>query len=689
MSPEQARGATAVGPQSDQFALGLVLYEIATGRRAFPRNSAAETLAAIIRDDPEPLPETTPAPLRWVIDRLLSKDPADRYDSTHDLHRELRHVRDRLTESTSASGPIIPAKPAPRPRHVPSAATSIILALAGVLLGGTAAAIWFTSQEAPATATDLSKYTFSPVTLDATREIAPVWAPDGKSIAYIVDDNGAFQVFTRAIGSFESVQITRSAAGGTNPFWSPDGSLIYFMSRGANPLQAAVWAIRSTGGTPEIVFDPAESAAAHPDGKTLVFVREGKFWTGRRGEEPREFAVGNELASAQGSRRLFGFSPDGKLLACLAGGALWMVPYPSGSPRHLPVSDVFSASWMPDNRQLVVTQPDTDSSRISIVDVVTADARTFYAAPGTVLGAQVSPDGSNLLVTFQQEQADVVEISTADGRVRTMLASRFSSYPDWSPSGTRFLFGTGHAIEEAAAGERFSRPVIVAPSQTSVGGPRWAPDGTQFILNVTADYGTSQLMIANASGRMLPLDPQASGGTRRGIWTSDGQVIYERTIEGRTEVARVRPGSTGAPQILASSPRGDVRHRPPLSTSPDGNWILARSVGMNPQLFLVAPDYSRERALPSERLNVSSIGFSKDSREVMSIYHNTSGDGARWQLWAVDVATGRERLVTRIDLPDSTQQIGGFSLHPDGTRILTSAASSPSDIWMLKGFDKR
>jgi len=73
----------------------------------------------------------------------------------------------------------------------------------------------------------------------------------------------------------------------------------------------------------------------------------------------------------------------------------------------------------------------------------------------------------------------------------------------------------------------------------------------------------------------------------------------------------------------------------------------------------------------------------------LSIYRNTSGDGARWQLWAVDVATGRERLVTRIDVPDSTQQVNGFSLHPDGKRILISTVSNPADIWMLKGFDKK
>jgi serine/threonine protein kinase len=104
MSPEQARGSTDLTPQSDQFSLGLVLYELAAGRRAFSRGSAAETMTAIIREEADPLPATVPAPLRWIVERLLAKDPSDRYESTRDLYRELRQVRARLSESVTASG---------------------------------------------------------------------------------------------------------------------------------------------------------------------------------------------------------------------------------------------------------------------------------------------------------------------------------------------------------------------------------------------------------------------------------------------------------------------------------------------------------------------------------------------------------------------------------------------------------
>src|SRR5215471_7771622 len=104
MSPEQARGSADLSAQSDQFSFGLVLYELAVGRRPFPRNSAPEIMTAIIREEADPLPPTVPAPLRWIVERLLAKDPADRYESTRDLYRELRQVRDRLSESVTATG---------------------------------------------------------------------------------------------------------------------------------------------------------------------------------------------------------------------------------------------------------------------------------------------------------------------------------------------------------------------------------------------------------------------------------------------------------------------------------------------------------------------------------------------------------------------------------------------------------
>ena len=100
MSPEQASGLP-LDFRSDQFSLGLVLYEMVTGKRAFRRSTAAETLVAVLREQPEPvatLAPDAPAPLAWAIERCLAKEPEKRYASTRDLARELAAIRDRFAE---------------------------------------------------------------------------------------------------------------------------------------------------------------------------------------------------------------------------------------------------------------------------------------------------------------------------------------------------------------------------------------------------------------------------------------------------------------------------------------------------------------------------------------------------------------------------------------------------------------
>jgi Tol biopolymer transport system component len=330
-----------------------------------------------------------------------------------------------------------------------------------------------------------------------------------------------------------------------------------------------------------------------------------------------------------------------------------------------------------------------------MLDSVTGDHRVFYVSPEAMTSAAVSPDGKRLAYVAGRIHWNIVEVSTADGRVRTLDASGGVSYfPVWAPGGSSYLFATYRggrwSIEEASVAERFSRRVIEV-EKGDVAVLQAAPDGSQFtfLLRVPA---RDQVMLANRSGGMSPLDPRAPGPTNNATWSPDGRyVIYTRTIEGqRIEVARVRPGSTAAPEILATYPVGDGgRFRFPVAWSPDGSLILTRSGGAKPQLFLVAADFTSERPLPSQRLGVEPMGFSKDGRAVLGMYRNTSADGAAWQLWSVDVATSGERLLADVDLPVSVERVGGFSLHPDGVRLVTSVGILPSDIWMLEGFERR
>jgi predicted Ser/Thr protein kinase len=685
MSPEQARGVLPLTPQSDQFSLGVVLYELATGQRAFQRDSAAETMTAIIREDAAPLPAATPLPLQWTISRLLAKDPADRYDSTRDLYRELRQIRDRWSSITGATEHAATATPLPRSKARPA-----ITLAAGVAAGGLLAAAALTLWRGVPVATpatpgrDLSAYRFTPVATDTVREGAPAWSPDGKSLVYLADVNGVAQVFSRTLGSPYAAQITRVAASAGNPRWSRDGSSLYFTSAGS------LWTVASAGGTPDRLLEGAGGGyAVHPDGKVILFFS-GALRLARPGEAPVEFAAPKEVAATVG-RRLVGFSPDGSAVACIAGQHLWVLPYPSGEPRRFPATDVQDASWMPDSRRLVLTRIEPTSHRLSMLDATSGDEQVFYSSPEAIVSAAVAPDGARLAFVTGRLQWHAAEIGIPDGRVRILPSSGgWSMTPDWNAGGTRYLFATYRngrwGVDESSVTDGISRSVTEV-ANGSVASPRWAPDGNQFSFIWIQQRDERRVMLSNLSGRVSPLDPGAPGNTDNAIWSGDGRfAIYTRRTPTALEVARVRPGSA-SPEILAryelQKPSDMEAQRVPVAASAATNAILAQSVGRSPALFLFGPDYTQERPLTSRTLQPA--GFSKDGRVVIGVSRNAS-DGA-WQLWSIEAATGRERPLVTLDLPAAAQGLTGFSLHPDGKRFATSISIWPTDIWMLEGFD--
>src|SRR6266851_5544939 len=207
MSPEQASGQT-VDFRSDQFTLGAILYEMATGKRAFQRKTGAETLVAIIREEPESLGQLAPkapAPIRWIVERLLAKDPEERYASTKDLARDLKSVRDHLSE-TSASGGLETAEPAsPRRRGwvLPAAAALAAGIAAGFLLRG------LTTNARTGTPVELSQLTYARGSIMSAR-----FAPDAQTVVYAASWEGLpLDIFTTRPGSSESRSLGLAGAG--------------------------------------------------------------------------------------------------------------------------------------------------------------------------------------------------------------------------------------------------------------------------------------------------------------------------------------------------------------------------------------------------------------------------------------------------------------------------------------------
>jgi eukaryotic-like serine/threonine-protein kinase len=189
MSPEQARGQ-AVDYRSDQFSFGLVVHEMVSGTKAFERESAIQTMAAILNEDVPPITAKIPAPFRWIVERCLSKDPRFRYDSTRDLYQELRNLSTHLSEALTSSSEALPASEIPvsrpRPRHIYVVATALAVALAVAL------AFAFQIARKP----DVLKYRYSPVETSGNPGTA-VWAPDGKAFVYAQTTGGKQQMYIR------------------------------------------------------------------------------------------------------------------------------------------------------------------------------------------------------------------------------------------------------------------------------------------------------------------------------------------------------------------------------------------------------------------------------------------------------------------------------------------------------------
>src|ERR1700674_916491 len=203
MSPEQAAGQP-VDFRSDQFSFGSILYEMATGQRAFQRKTGVETLAAILREEPKAIAElnpAAPAPLRWTIERCLAKEPDERYASTKDLARDLKSVRDHLSETSTASLTAAPA--GSRRRWLRPAAAALVL---GAVLG--AAVLRKLGGAAPASQPVFRQVAFRRGTVYGAR-----FAPDGKTIIYgAAWDGKPSELFATQVDSPESRPLGISSA---------------------------------------------------------------------------------------------------------------------------------------------------------------------------------------------------------------------------------------------------------------------------------------------------------------------------------------------------------------------------------------------------------------------------------------------------------------------------------------------
>jgi eukaryotic-like serine/threonine-protein kinase len=519
MAPEQLEG-TEADARTDIFALGTVLYEMVTGRRAFQGKTRMSLIAAIMGATPEPIstvqPVTPPA-LEHVVSRCLEKDPERRWQSAHDVAEELKWI----AEAGSQAGAAVPRAR----RHSLRWAAPVAMLLAGALLGAFAYSR-LSGREAPEPRP--LRYVIEHGDFSASR---PSLSPDGRNVAYVRDG----RLVVRNLARLE-VRAIPGTEGGFVPTWSPDGNWIAFWTSqamwkvrldGSGLTQlcqtvigsnsgGAVWTgdgrilfttgsaglyeVSDRGGDPRVVVEVGEGEvdfhdlAALPDGRGVVFVvHHGELfdqidaWDGssRRTVYRHEGVNVGNLAYTGSGHLIFSRYAQGM--------GLWAVPLPAGR--------------------------------------LVTEGEPFPIAPGA---NHPTVSGSTLVYTPAGPQgiaSEIVEVSRDGSVIRTIGPPRAGLGPDLalSPDGTRIaatVVGTrGSDIWLfEAGGDEPSR--LTFHDRALVAGPAWSPDGD---LVFTVHDEISQYRIESISPGAASRTLGFGAGP---VSFSGGRMVYVRHSKG-------------------------------------------------------------------------------------------------------------------------------------------------------------
>lgn len=630
MSPEQVRG-TSVDHRADIFAFGAILYEMLSGKRAFQRPTAAETMTAILNEEPpgiSQIVQTTPPALQRVVHRCLEKNPEQRFQSAADLAFAL----EALSESGS-SAPIATGTPSEHPRSkVPVWSTVLVAVL--VLA---AAAYYVIARLSSTVPLRISAYT--QLTHDGHAGL--LRGTDGSRLYLIHDMYGVAQVATSG-GEVASMPVALS-----NPILmdvSPDGSTFLIASyTGGTTISHALWTARILGGSLRYIATGAD-ASWSPDGSSIVYsTREGNIYVIRS-----DGTNNQKLASVDGVARALRWSPDEKVIRFSKGGALWEISS-DGSNLHRLFPDwkvgQCCGYWAPDGRFFYFVS----NGQIWVRDERHGLFRRSPAQPIQLTSGPIawhtplpSKDGKTLFASGTTAHGELIRFDSHTGQFQPYLTGLSADNLSFSQDG-RFMAYVSYpegilwrANRDGSGRVQLSNP----PMEPEM--PRWSPDGTQILFLDSSSQGHEEAYIVSAQGgsprRILPNE---SGPQTDPNWSPDGRkVIFSTSPDGGADPQSVvkildldsntistLPGSVGL-----FSPRW----------SPDGRSISA--VRMNSTTLNIFDIKTQQWSTPYKGV-VAYPAWSEDSQSMFFMdFQDNPG------VFRIHIADGA--VVRLIDLKD-------------------------------------
>ncbi len=576
MSPEQAAGRP-LDARSDIFSFGVVLYELLAGRRPFRGESDVAVMHALTHDRLPPLDERLPSGLRNAIEKMLEKDPADRYQSMREAVVDLRRLVRQSGEGT------LQAPVSRRPRQLAMAAVSAALVLTVVLV-----ARWLvTSPTTPATGAPPRQFTQLTNFVDAV--VSPSLSADGRMLTYIRGDStfvARGEIYVQLLPDGEPVQLTSDGQQKMSPVFSPDGSRIAYTVLNESS-DWDMWTVPVLGGQPRrwltnasglswIASGPAQSRILFSEQPgddihmVLTTATEGQL-NARRVYAP---------PATNGMAHRSQVSPDGRWVLVVEMLNGWLpcrlVPFDGTAPARevgpasAPCTD---AAWSPDGQWMYVTA--NTGNGFHVWRQKFPDGRPEQVTSGATeeQGLAFLPDGRSFVTSVGVEQNTLwLHDSSGD---RQITSQGYAYLPTLSRDGRRiyYLLRSGVTTRTWVSGSLWVTDLISGERERLfpdflIEDYSISPDGTLITFAPVPDGGSPSIWIAALAGRSPPRRlPDIKA--RRAMFGPDNRLFF---IEGGF-LHHSTANGTGKQRV----PGEPIRIL--YDVSPDGKWAAGWTPG--------------------------------------------------------------------------------------------------------------